>query len=173
MTANGFGCAQSGELYIRDVKGGLGGPVPQAIRNDAGEHFAFDANDRGDVPMPFGAGEFFGRIEDRDGAPFVAIAAPGTTADRIDWGRCRGDLLELLVQCRLIVLDLDDQRNIGLGRDLEGFFWQCRASMVTIAPSASPSSVSNFCAAGISFDFSGISICASTSAVSVAKALST
>jgi hypothetical protein len=50
---------------------------------------------------------------------------------------------------------------------------QCRASIVTIAPSASPSSVSNFCAAGISFDFSAISICASTSAVSVAKALKT
>src|ERR1035438_553568 len=66
----------------------FGGPVPQATRNDAGEHFAFDANDRGDVRMPFCAGEFFGRIEDRDGAPFVAIAALGTTADRIDRGRC-------------------------------------------------------------------------------------
>ena len=106
--------------------------------------------------MPFCAGEFFGRIEDRDGAPFVAIAAPGTIADRIDRGRCRSDFLALLVQCRLIVLDLDDQRNIGLGRDLEGFFWQCTASIVTIAPSASPSSASNFCAAGISFDFSAI-----------------
>jgi hypothetical protein len=173
MTANGVGCVYSGELCVRDVEGGLGGPVPQAAQHNAGEHFAFDADDRGDVRMPFRCGEFFGWIEDRDDAPFVAIAAPGTTADRIDWGRCRGDLLELLVQCRLIVLDLDDQRNIGLGRDLEGFFWQCRASMVTIAPSASPSSASNFCAAGISFDFSGISICASTSAVSVAKALST
>src|ERR1700721_1902186 len=123
--------------------------------------------------MPFCAGEFFGRIEDRDGAPFVAIAALGTTADRIDWRRRRGDFLDLLVQCRLIVLDLGDQRSIGLSRDLKGFFWQWRASIVTIAPLASPSSASNFCAAGISFDFSAISICASTSAVSVAKALNT
>src|SRR5271157_3456654 len=139
VTANGVGCVHRGEHCVRDEEGGLGGPVPQATRNDAGEHFAFDANDRGDVRMPF----------------------------------CAGDFLALLVQCRLIVLDLDDQRNIGLGRDLEGFFWQCRASIVTIAPSASPSSASNFCAAGISFDFSAISICASTSAVSVAKALNT
>ena len=116
MTANGVGCVHRGELCVRDVEGGLGGPVPQAAQNNAGEHFAFDADDRGDVRMPFCCGELFGWIEDRDDAPFVAIAAPGTTADR---GRCRGDLLELLVQCRLIVLDLDDQRNIGLGRDLE------------------------------------------------------
>jgi hypothetical protein len=173
VAANGVGCNCSGERCVRDVKGGLGGPVPQSARNDAGEHFALDANDRGDVRMPFGRDEFFGRIEDRDGAPFVAVAALGATADRIDRGRRGSDFLALLVQCRLIVLDLDDQRDVGLGRDLEGFFWQCRASMVTIAPSASPSSASNFCAAGISFDFSAISICASTKAVSVAKALST
>ncbi len=69
--------------------------------------------------MPFCVGEFFGRIEDGDDAPFVAIAALGTTADRFDRGRCRCDFLYLLVQRRLIVLDLDDQRSIGLGRDLE------------------------------------------------------
>jgi hypothetical protein len=97
--------------------------------------------------MPFRRGEFFGRIEDRDGAPFVAIAALGTIADLIDRGRCGGDFLDLLVLRWLVVFDLDDQRNIGFGRDLEDFFWQCRASMVTIAPSASPSSASNFCAA--------------------------
>ena len=72
--------------------------------------------------MPFRRGEFFAWIEDRGGAPFVAIAAPGTTADRIDRGRCGGDFLDLLVQCWLIVLDLDDQRDIGLAGDLEGFF---------------------------------------------------
>src|SRR6202034_3473944 len=103
---------------------------------------------RGDMRMPFCA---FGRIEDRDSGPFVAIAALGTTADRIDWRRRRGDFLDLLVQCRLIVLDLGDQRGIGLSRVLKGFFWQRRASIVTIAPLASPSSASNFCAAGISF----------------------
>src|SRR5712671_2368186 len=53
----------------------------------------------------------------------------------------------------------------------ECFFWQCIASSVTIWPATSSSS-SSFCTAGISLDFSSISICASTSAVSVAKALS-
>ena len=120
VTANGVGCGHSGERCVRDVEGGLGGPVPQATRNDAGEHFAFDANDRGDVRMPFCAGEFFGRIEDRDGAPFVAIAALGTTADSIDRGRCRGDFLDLLVQCRLIVLD-PRLRGAGSGRSAQ--YW--------------------------------------------------
>jgi hypothetical protein len=129
VATNGIGCVHSGECCVRDVERGLGGPVPQATRHDAGEHFAFDANDRGDVRMPFCAGEFFGRIEDGDGAPFVAIAALGTTADRIDRGRCRGDFLDLLVQRRLIVLDLDDQRSIGLRRDLEGFFWVRQAKL--------------------------------------------
>ncbi len=119
MAANGIGCVHSGGRCVRDIERGLGGPVPQATRHDAGEHFAFDANDRRDVRMPFCVGEFFGRIEDGDDAPFVAIAALGTTADRFDRGRCRCDFLYLLVQRRLIVLDLDDQRSIGLGRDLE------------------------------------------------------
>ncbi len=42
-----------------------------------------------------------------------------------------------------------------------------------MAPPATPSSASSVCAAGISLDFSAMSICASISAVSVAKALST
>jgi hypothetical protein len=48
--------------------------------------------------MPFCAGAFIGRIEDRDGAPFIAIAALGTTVGRIDRGLGRGDFLDLLVQ---------------------------------------------------------------------------
>src|SRR6266436_1030446 len=54
----------------------------------------------------------------------------------------------------------------------ECFFWQCIASQVTIWPATSSSS-NSFCTAGISLDFSSISICASTSAVSTANALST
>ena len=50
----------SGELCVRDVEGGLGGPVPQAAQNNAGEHSAFDADDRGDMRMPFCCGEFSG-----------------------------------------------------------------------------------------------------------------
>ena len=52
-------------------------------------------------------------------------------------------------------------------------FWQCRASGVTMAPQATPSSASSAWAAGISLAFSAMSTWASTSAVSVAKALST
>src|SRR5271165_7439885 len=51
------------------------------------------------------------------------------------------------------------------------FFWQCSASSVTIALSATPSAGSKVCAAGISLDFSAMSTWASTRAVSVANAL--
>jgi hypothetical protein len=52
------------------------------------------------------------------------------------------------------------------------FFWQCRASSVT-RWRARPSPASRACTAGISLDSSAMSMCASTSAVSVASALST
>jgi len=57
------------------------------------------------------------------------------------------------VQARLVFLDLDDQCDVGFCRDREMFFWQCNASSVTMAPSATPSSASKVCAAGISLDF--------------------
>src|ERR1700675_3081255 len=60
---------------------------------------------------------------------------------------------------------------LRFGGRFECFFWQCIASSVTIWP-ATLSSSSSFCTAGISLDFSSISICASTNAVSAAKALS-
>ena len=63
--------------------------------------------------------------------------------------------------------------DVGYGGDLEMFFWQCSASGVTMAPRATPSSASSVCAAGISLDVSAMSMWASTSAVSVANALST
>ena len=44
------------------------------------------------------------------------------------------------MQGRLVVLDLDDQRDAGLCGDLEMFFWQCSASSVTMAPAGTPSS---------------------------------
>jgi hypothetical protein len=63
-----------------------------------------------------------GRIEDRHGPAFVAVAAfvlalPG--AKRL--GRI-GDLGDRLKQGRLVALDLNDQGDIGLFGDLEVFF---------------------------------------------------
>src|SRR3954452_20729618 len=123
--------------------------------------------------MPVAADEVVGRIEDADGAALVAVA-PGVAAmSGADRGGGGGDLLDLLVKGRLVVLDLNDQGDADFAGDLEVFFWQCNASSVTMAPSPTPSSASSVCAAGISLDFSATSTWASTSDVSVANALST
>ena len=72
--------------------------------------------------LPVGVGEFAGRIEDRHGAVFEAAA---TVADGFAGteGFCRiGNLNDRLQQGRLVALDLNDQRDIGLLGDLEMFF---------------------------------------------------
>ena len=134
---------------------------------------ALDLDDGGDVRMPVGVGQLVSRVEDSDGAAFVAVAALVVAVDRPE--RCCGrrDLLDFLMQGRLVVLDPDDQGDVGCCSDLKVFFWQCRASSVTMVSRARPSSANSACAAGISLDFSAMSIWASTSAVSVANALST
>ena len=139
----------------------------------AGVDIALDLDDGSDVRMPVGIGQLVGRIEDGDGAAFVAVAALVSAVNRPERRRGGRDLLNLLVQGRLVVLNTDDQDDVGCRRDFEMFFWQCSASRVTMAPSAIPSSANSACAAGISLDFSAMSMCASTSAVSVANALST
>lgn len=145
----------------------------QAGCGAAGKNITLDADDGGGVGVPIGAVQLTGGIEDGDDAAFVPVAAAVVGVDRGERRCGRRDVLDLLVQGRLVVFDLDDQSNAGCCSDLEKFFWQCSASSVTMAPSAIPSSASSACAAGISLDFSAISTCASTSEVSVAKAPST
>jgi hypothetical protein len=110
------------------------------------------------VGMPIGVGQTVGGIEDGDGAAFVTVAALVVAAGRPERRRGGRDLLDLLVQGRLVVFDADDQGDVGVCCGLEMFFWQCSASSVTMAPGATPSSASKACAAGISLDFSAISI---------------
>jgi hypothetical protein len=85
----------------------------------AGVDIALDADDGSDVGMPVGAGEFVGGIEDGDDTPFVAIAAVVVAARRTERSGGRADLLGLLVQGRLVVLDLNDQGDVGIAGDLE------------------------------------------------------
>ena len=74
----------------------------------AGEDIALDTDNGGNVGMPVGACQLVGGIEDGDGAAFVAVAAAVVAVGRPERRRGRGDLLALLVQGRLVVLDLDD-----------------------------------------------------------------
>src|SRR3954451_24089874 len=88
----------------------------------AGEHLTFDADDCGDVRMPVAADELVGRVEDADGAALVAVASGVVAMSGGGRGRGGGDLLDLLVKGRLVVLDLDDQGGTDFGGDLKNFF---------------------------------------------------
>ena len=134
---------------------------------------ALNLDDGGDMRVPVGAGQLACGMEDGDGAAFVAVAVRVVAVGGPERCRRRGDVLDLLVQGRLVVLDLDDQADVGGCCGLEMIFWQCSASSVTMVPSATPSSARRVCAAGVSLDFSATSTWASTSAVPVANALST
>jgi hypothetical protein len=96
--------------------------VQQAGLAVAGKYIALDTNDCRDVGTPVGAGELVGRIEDGDGAALVAVAAYVVTVIGFERRRGFGNRGDLLEQGRLVVLDLDDQRDIGFGCDLEVFF---------------------------------------------------
>jgi hypothetical protein len=91
-----------------------------------------DTNDGGDVGVPVSVGQCVGGIEYADGAAFVAVAAVVTAAGGAERRRGIREILDPLVQARLVVLDLNDERYVGFCRDLEMFFWQCSASSVTM-----------------------------------------
>ena len=173
VCADGIGGAACGDRRVGDIEGGFGGVAQQPGLAAAGEHLALDADDGGDVGMPVGVGEYVGGIKDGDGAALVAIAPDIVAVGGSERWRGGGEFGDLAQQGGLVVLDLDDQGEVGLRSGLEGFFWQCSASRVTTAPAGTPSSASSAWAAGISLDFSAISTWASTRAVSVANALST
>jgi hypothetical protein len=86
------------------------------------EHVALDANDGADVPAPVGPVKFIGWIEDSDGAAFVTVATRIAAMGNPARGSCGGDFLDLSVQGRLVVLNLDDQGDVGFCGDLEVFF---------------------------------------------------
>src|SRR4051794_5483180 len=115
VSADGLGGAGSGNRHVRDLECCLSGVAQQTGLAVAGEHLALDADDGGDERMPVAAGEFVGRIEDADCAALVAVA-PGVAAmSGADRGGGGGDLLDLLVKGRLVVLDLNDQGDADFG----------------------------------------------------------
>ncbi|MDA8252914.1 MAG: hypothetical protein M0Z28_27625 [Rhodospirillales bacterium] len=105
------GSAADVERGVADVKGGLGGLAQHPGMGAAGEDVSFDVDDGGDVGTPFGVGEFACGIEHGDGAGFVAVAAAVAAVNGPGRRTGCGDLCDLLVQARLVVLHLDDRRD--------------------------------------------------------------
>jgi hypothetical protein len=117
-----MGGADGSDRLVRDVEGGLGGAVQQPVSSVAGVDNAFDADDGLGVDLPVVIVEFARGIEDADGAAFVAVAALVTAVVRAERRRGGGELRDVLVQGRLVALDLDDQVDAGLLGDVKGFF---------------------------------------------------
>lgn len=122
MRANGLRGTGSGDLRVRDIEGGLGGVVQHPGLAVAGVDISLHADDSRDVGMPVGIGQFILRIEDRDGAGFVAVARLVAASGRSEWGGGDGDFLDFLTQGRLVVFDLNDQGDLDLRSDFEMFF---------------------------------------------------
>jgi len=122
MCADGFGGLGGGDRRVADIKGGFGGVAEQSGAGVAGEDVAFDPDDGGDVGLPVGASQGVGRIEGADDAAFVAVAALVVALDLVAWRRGCGQVRDLLTQGRLVILDLDDQGDAGVGGGVEEFF---------------------------------------------------
>lgn len=113
---DGLGGADGSDRRVRDVEGRLGGVAQQPGCGVTSVDIALDPDDGGDVRLSAGLGQPVGGIEDGDGAAFVAAA------DGPERCRDRGDELVMLVQDRLVALNLDDQGDTGLCRGLKCFF---------------------------------------------------
>jgi hypothetical protein len=111
-----------GERDVEDVESDLGGVAQQPGPGVGGEDLALDADYGGDVGVPVGIGQVVDGIQHADGAALVAVAAAVAASDRAERRRACRDLPDALVQARLVILDLDDQCELGLCRGLEMFF---------------------------------------------------
>ncbi len=96
--------------------------MQQAGFGVAGEDVALDPDDGADMTLPVGAGEPAGGFEGGDAAAFVTIAADVVAVGGGERRRGRAEVLDMLEQGWLVVLDLDDQGDAGVGGDFEMFF---------------------------------------------------
>ena len=122
VCSNRLGGAGGGDRRVGDVEGSLAGLAQQPGFGVAGMDVTLDPDDGGDVRMPAGAGQLGGRIEDGDGAAFVAVAALVVAAGGPERRRGGRDFLDPLMQDRLVVFDTDNQGDVSLRGDLEMFF---------------------------------------------------
>jgi hypothetical protein len=103
------------------AEGDLGGMVQQPGPGVAGGHLARDPDDGGDMRMPVAIVQFAGGSEHGDAAAFVAVARFVVAVGGAMRRRGVGNVGDLLVQGRLVVLHLDDQVDADVGGDLEKF----------------------------------------------------
>src|SRR3954454_20248373 len=111
-----------GQHNGRGVKGGFLASRPGSGRGGADQGAAANAYEGCDEGGPFGAAQRAGRVVDLDETVFLPVA--GAVAAVVGFeGPCRcGEVVEAMLQVRLVLLDLYDQVIAGRLGDLECFF---------------------------------------------------
>ena len=143
VLADGGGGQLGVDRLIGQIERGLGRAFPQARRGLERVDHALDLNDGDDETGPFRFRDGGIGVENPDGSGLVAIAS--LFVDCLDDGEGLGRAaraFDFFAQRGLVVFDLDDQMRFRGGCGLEGFFWQCMASQVTMWPATSSSSSS-------------------------------
>ena len=114
------GC--SGQHNGRGVEGSFLAGGPGSGRGGADQGTAADAHEGRDEGPPFGVAQRAGWVEDLDETVLLPVA--GAVAAVVGFeGPCRcGEIVEAMLQVRLVLLDLDDQVIAGRLGDLECFF---------------------------------------------------
>jgi hypothetical protein len=106
----------------RGVKGSFVASRPGSGRGGADQGAAANAHEGRDEGSPFGAAQRTGWVEDLDETVFLPVA--GAVAAVVGFegpGRC-SEVFEMMLQVRLVLLDLYDQVIAGRLGDLECFF---------------------------------------------------
>jgi hypothetical protein len=113
---------RSGQHNGRGVKGGFLAGGPGSGGSGADQGAAADAHERRDEGGPFGVAQRAGWVEDLDETVFLPVT--GAVAAVVGFERpCRcGEVFEVMLQVRLVLLDLYDQVIAGRLGDLECFF---------------------------------------------------
>ncbi len=111
-----------GQHNGRGVKGGFLASRPSSGRGGADQGAPADAHERRDEGSPFGVAQRAGWVEDLDVTVFLPVT--GAVAAVVGFeGPCRcSEVFEMMLQVRLVLLDLYDQVIAGRLGNLEGFF---------------------------------------------------
>ena len=129
MSANGGRGGFGVERAARQIERGFETGFPTASRGPEVVDFALDPDDGGHMRRPLRSGDGQLGFKHGDGSGFVAVTPVLVDAAfaRQRLGE-RADDLDLSIEVRLIVLDLDNQMGVGGGGGFEGFLRNSRHS---------------------------------------------
>jgi hypothetical protein len=106
----------------RGVEGRFLAGGPGSGRGRADQGAAANAYEGCDEGSPFGVAQRAGWVEDLDVTVFLPVAGAVAAVVGFEGLRRCSEVFEVMLQVRLVLLDLDDEVIAGRLGDLEGFF---------------------------------------------------